>query len=190
MIAASGLVLRTLSLTVPATLASWLAMMVVHESGHVVAAWLSGGKIEKLVLHPLEFSRTDLSVNPHPLFVAFAGAVWGSVAPVLIWRISRALGARTERLFRFFAGFCLVANGAYLATALIAPVGDAADILRHGAPTWAVALPGMAFFATGLAFWNGLSSAFVADSGDRRLLITTWSGLAGIVAAMLVWSAR
>src|SRR3954451_16268416 len=32
---------------------SWLGMMAVHEAGHVVAAWLTGGKIVRVVLYPL-----------------------------------------------------------------------------------------------------------------------------------------
>ena len=32
---------------------SWLAMMAVHEAGHVAGAWFTGGTIAKVVLHPL-----------------------------------------------------------------------------------------------------------------------------------------
>jgi hypothetical protein len=45
---------------------SWLAMMVVHEFGHVVGAWLTGGAVAKVVAQPWTFSRTNLSFNPHP----------------------------------------------------------------------------------------------------------------------------
>src|SRR5437899_1075551 len=61
-------------LLIASTLAvSWLGMMVVHEFGHVLFAWLSGGTVARVVLSPLEFSRTDLEKNQHPLFVA-----WGA----------------------------------------------------------------------------------------------------------------
>ena len=48
---------------------SWLAMMIVHEFGHVLHAWFSGANVVKVVLHPLAISRTDVAPNPHPLFV-------------------------------------------------------------------------------------------------------------------------
>src|ERR1700680_89422 len=48
----------------------FLAMMAIHESGHVLHAWLSGGRIERIEFGFFEFSRTDLSSNPRPQFVA------------------------------------------------------------------------------------------------------------------------
>ena len=56
----STLIVSTLAL-------SWFGMMVVHESGHVLGAWLTGGTVAKVVLHPLAISRTDLALNPQPL---------------------------------------------------------------------------------------------------------------------------
>ena len=42
-------------LLISSTLAfSWLGMMAVHELGHVTHLALSGGTVEKVVLHPLE----------------------------------------------------------------------------------------------------------------------------------------
>ena len=48
---------------------SWLAMQVVHESGHVLVARLTGAEVTNVALHPLIISRTDLAENPHPLAV-------------------------------------------------------------------------------------------------------------------------
>lgn len=56
-------------------LGSWLGMQAVHELGHVAGAWLTGGRVERVVLHPLTISRTDLATNPHPLPVVWAGPV-------------------------------------------------------------------------------------------------------------------
>src|SRR5438034_6017351 len=80
-------------LLVVSTLAlSWLGMMVVHEFGHVLFSQLSGGTIAKVVLHPVEFSRTDLATNPHPLLVAWGGALVGVGLPLTVaalWRLFR-----------------------------------------------------------------------------------------------------
>jgi hypothetical protein len=35
---------------------SWFAMMAVHELGHVVGAVVTGGNVERVVLHPLTIS--------------------------------------------------------------------------------------------------------------------------------------
>ena len=45
------------ALLIVSTLAlSWLGMQAVHEAGHVLHAWWSGGRVERLVLHPLTLS--------------------------------------------------------------------------------------------------------------------------------------
>ena len=93
-------------------LLSWLGMMIVHEFGHVQAAWTSGGTVAKVVLYPLEFSRTDLTDNPHPLFVAW-GASGGILLPLCCLWIAKRKRLSTFYLFQFFAGFCLVVNGMY-----------------------------------------------------------------------------
>src|SRR5215471_11271445 len=93
---------------------SWLAMQAVHEFGHVVHAWTSGGRVERIVLHPLEISRTDVAPNPHPQFVAWGGPVWGSLIPLGIHGLLQWRGWTRAWLSAFFAGFCLTANGAYL----------------------------------------------------------------------------
>ena len=50
-------------LMVATLLGSWLGMQAVHESGHALGALLSGGRVARVVLHPLTISRTDLSVG-------------------------------------------------------------------------------------------------------------------------------
>ena len=50
---------------------SWFAMMAVHELGHVVGALVTGGVVERVVLHPLTISRTDVSPNPEPSIVVW-----------------------------------------------------------------------------------------------------------------------
>src|SRR5262249_25255242 len=101
-------------LIVSTILFSWLAMMAVHECGHVLHAWLSGGTVQQVVLHPLDISRTDVWPNPYPLFVAWGGAIWGCVIPLLVLAGVRGLRWPYWYLAAFFAGFCLIANGAYL----------------------------------------------------------------------------
>ena len=144
--------------------ACWYAFMAVHESGHVLAAWISGGTVQRVVLHPLQFSRTALGSNPHPIFVALAGAVWGSALPLAVWLVARALKWKHDHLLRAFTGFCLVANGAYLGAAFILPVGDAEDLIRRGVPVWAFALPGILAFGAGLWVWHGLEERFFGRS--------------------------
>ena len=171
--------------------ASWLGMMVVHESGHVLHAWFSGGRVARVVLHPLVFSRTDLSENPHPLFVAWGGVVWGCVLPLVLAAVGRACRFRFAFLIRFFAGLCLVANGAYLATSLLMPVGDSEDLLTLGAPLWTLVGAGAFMAAGGFAMWNriGVEFGFGDQVVSRPAIVFALSCLVLLAAGMLGWSA-
>ena len=71
-------------LIVSTVLSSWLGMQAVHESGHVLGAWLTGGRVARVVLNPLTISRTDLDDNPRPLVVVWAGPLFGVGLPLLL----------------------------------------------------------------------------------------------------------
>src|SRR5689334_5732511 len=92
-------------LIVATLLGSWLGMQAVHEFGHVVGAWLTGGRVAGVVLYPLTISRTDLAENPHPLPVVWAGPVVGVVLPLGLWALAAGLGLPGAFVLRFFAGF-------------------------------------------------------------------------------------
>jgi hypothetical protein len=174
---------------------SWLMMQAVHECGHALAAVLSGGRIAKVVLHPLAISRTDIEPNPHPLPVVWSGPLFGAFAPLALWWVLRRRTPIAVRwLLQVFAGFCLVANGGYLMTAFWDPAGDTADLLRLGCPVALVAGVGLTLLASGFAVWHGLGSGFgvralPADAGDRLAWLLTVTTV--VVAALeATFSAR
>ncbi len=137
---------------------SWLLMQAVHELGHVVGAWFTGGQVARVVLHPLTISRTDLTRNPSPLVVVWAGPIIGVVVPVVLWTV----GARERGAYvlRFFAGFCLIANGLYIGIGSFNRVGDCDDLLRHGAMMWQLWLFGLVTVPIGLKLWCGQGRHF------------------------------
>lgn len=150
---------------------SWLGMMVVHEAGHVAAGWLTGGSVSRVVLHPLAISRTDLSHNPRPLIVAWAGPALGVCAPLLAWLAWRSLHWPGAHLLRFFAGFCFLANGAYLGFGSFDGVGDAGDLLKHGALPWQLWLFGAVCCPSGLALWHRLGPYFGLGKSEGRVSV-------------------
>lgn len=135
---------------------SWLGMQAVHELGHVVAAWATGGSVTRVVLHPLAISRTDVAPNPAPLAVAWGGPIVGAAVPLLIMVIVRRVRGNSpvRDCAEFFAGFCLIANGAYIGIGSIDGVGDAGDLLRHGAAVWELVVFGALSSIGGLLVWH------------------------------------
>jgi hypothetical protein len=134
--------------------ASWLAMQAVHEAGHVAAALLTGGKVAKVVWHPLTISHTDLAYNPSPLIVVWAGPVVGVLLPLGLWGIAAWWRMPGAFVLRFFAGFCLVANGCYIAGGSLDGIGDCGEMLRHGTPIWALWLFGAVTGPAGFLLWH------------------------------------
>lgn len=137
-------------------LLAWLLMQAIHELGHVAAAWATSGTVERIVLHPLAISRTDVRPNPQPLVVVWSGPLIGVLLPLAAWGAAAALKLRGAWMLRFFAGFCLLANGLYIGVGSFGGIGDAGELLRHGAPRWSLWLFGIFTAPAGLALWNGL----------------------------------
>jgi hypothetical protein len=165
---------------------SWLAMIGLHETGHVLHAIASGGRVERVVLEPTVHAHTELAHNPHPLFVAWGGGLWGAMVPLAVWAVLRARRNKYVWLAAFFAGFCCIANGSYLGAGMWFPAGDSVDLVQHGAGRWQFGLFGLA--ATGLGFylWNGLGPHFGLGAGaetiDRKAAV-------GVSAAMVLVAA-
>ena len=139
---------------------SWLGMMIVHECGHVLGAWCTGGVVDYVLLHPLLVSRTDVFINPHPLLEVWAGAVFGSLFPLVVYLIARVCRMPGLYLLKFFAGFCLIANGVYLAEGAFFEVADAGELLVYGAARWHLVLFGLLTVPPGFYLWNGLGPNF------------------------------
>jgi hypothetical protein len=134
-------------------------MQAVHELGHVLAAWSSGATVLRVVMLPI--SRTDIIHVEYPLFVYGAGAVFGTAFPLLLLLTCRLFRWKASYLFRFFAGFCLIANGAYIGCdfSVTGPT-DAGLLIKHGANRLILILFGVIGVFGGLFLWHGQSRDF------------------------------
>ncbi len=159
----------------------WLLMQAVHELGHATAAWATGGRVAKVVLHPLTISHTLTTGSRHPAVVAWAGPVVGVALPLAIWALFKAPRWKWYYLAQFFAGFCLMANGAYLAADSFVRGGDAGDLLRLGSPRWYFWLFGLVTVPLGLFLWNGLGPSFGRGQAKGKV-----DGRAAVCSAVLL----
>lgn len=163
---------------------SWLLMQAVHELGHVLAAWATGGTVQEFVLHPLTISHTDVAPNPAPLTVVWAGPLVGVAIPLALATIIRVVRLPAQRYANFFAGFCLIANGAYLAAGAFTLDGDPAEMLRQGSPRWLIVACGSAAFAAGLWIWHRVGEDF-GFGHDPRPIHAREARLAALAAIAL-----
>lgn len=91
-------------------------MTITHESGHVVAGWLSGGTLKAADLLPWHLPFSIFDPDPNPLLTLWGGLLLGIAVPLgLAFLIQR------EWMW-FIANFCVLANGAYIAIAWL--LGD------------------------------------------------------------------
>jgi hypothetical protein len=192
-------------LIVSTLFASWLGMQAIHELGHVLVAWLTGGSVKQVVLHPLGISRTDLAENPQPLAVAWGGPLGGVVLPLLLWAITSAIDSLTVSqselnrpirlllppfLLRFFAGFCLLANGIYIGLGSFGGVGDCGDLLRHGGSLWQLWLFGALTAPAGLALWHSQGRHFgLGPHAETVRRSTAFAVLAVCLALLILFTA-
>jgi hypothetical protein len=78
----------------------------------------------------------------------------GRDAPVIACAVSLSWRRRVPHVLRFFTGFCLIANGAYIGVGWISQTGDAGDLATLGTPVWVMIVFGIACVGSGLWVWH------------------------------------
>ncbi len=173
---------------------SWFAMMAIHELGHVVGAFLTGGHVERVILHPVTISRTDVSPNPSPGIVVWLGPIVGCILPLVVWSLLPRRLATARNMALFFSGFCLVANGAYIAIGSFSRIGDSGVMLQNGSPMWLLIAFGSVTIPLGLLVWHRLGSVqeFLADPSnvDARRAYTAFIVLVILLTFEVAFSPR
>ena len=159
-------------------------MQAVHEAGHVFGAWMTGGHVEKVVLNPLTISRTDLDLNPNPLAVVWVGPMTGIIVPLVLWGLTSAVGLPTAFVLRFFAGCCLIANGAYIGCGSFLRIGDCGEMLRHGSAAWQLWMFGAITVPLGLWLWHKQGRHFGLGAENGKVSAT--SAYAVMIACLLL----
>lgn len=86
-------------------------MTFTHESGHILGGWLCGGTLKDADLLPWHLPYSIFDPDPRPLITLWGGPILGVLIP-----LAAALTIRRGWMW-FIAHFCILANGAYLATA-------------------------------------------------------------------------
>ena len=120
---------KRISIVVFLMVASWCAMAISHECGHIAGGLASGATLTDFDLAPWRMPYSLHSPDPYPLVTLWAGPVLGVLIPVVFAAIVR------QRWSWFVADFCLLSNGVYLTLAWISgdPFLDTPRLLAAGA---------------------------------------------------------
>src|SRR6478752_7571770 len=92
----------------------FLAMEAVHELGHMMNAWSVGANVVEVRFPLFGISQTIVDPDPDPRLVAWGGPTLGVAIPVFACALARLIRRRVPEPLKFFAGFCLIANGVYM----------------------------------------------------------------------------
>jgi hypothetical protein len=85
-----------------------------------------------------------------------------------------------------FAGFCLIANGAYIGIGAFDQLGDAGVMLRHGSPMWALLLFGAAMAPARLWLWHRQGPHFGMGSGKAHVSKGAAYGCLAVLVVLIV----
>ena len=111
------------------------------------------------------------------------GPIVGCAVPLVMLMIVPRRWIVWRNVARFFAGFCLIANGAYIGLGSFAQVGDCGEMLRTGTPLWVMIVFGMLTVPAGFFLWHRLGS--LKNFFDRPALVTPAMAY-GLAAALIV----
>ncbi|MEN1678183.1 MAG: hypothetical protein AAGJ46_01210 [Planctomycetota bacterium] len=129
---AKAATLLAVAFLLPVALWMWLAMMLVHELGHVVGAEVTGGVVTHVNVYPGRLSSTLVRPNPMPGVVLWAGIVGGWLVPAALALGCRWLPATVRAVADCWAAFCLLAGGVYLAIGGTERLTDTGQLVAAG----------------------------------------------------------
>ena len=104
--------------------------------GHIIGGTCCGGTLESADLLPWHLPYSIFEPDPFPLVTLWAGLIVGVLVPLGI-----AMTVQREWMW-FIANFCVLANGAYIATAWFTGDRylDTPKLLEHGSSPISIAV--------------------------------------------------
>ena len=164
----------------------WLAMQLLHELGHLLAAWRLGIEVVQFHFGLLTISHTMLNdvgqSQTTLLAVTWAGPMAGMILPLVIWGAVALFRCQEAFLARFLAGFCLVANGCYLLCGPSDGYADTGVLLANGAMRWQLAVIGIIGITLGFLLWNQQGNNFGIGQIPRPV---RWQSIAVSVTCLV-----
>lgn len=167
------------------------ASITLHELGHAIAYWTTGGTVEDIIIHPFSWSYCiPGSVSEYPNFTTWGGVVFGTIMGLmlvaLVWRWR---GPYVMLAFMTGVVACLH-NGFYLIFSCLAESqGDSMILIYGGTPKAVIIAAGLLMFGTGLILLGMCLRLIGIRSSDgikSRILVLS-GGLLPYLFATLIY---
>lgn len=149
----------------------WVLMLFLHEVGHCATALLTGGQITTTDLRPGIPGHTLVNPDPQPDLVVWGGFLSGCGVPALVWAVCVGLRLALRVEAQLLTGFCLLANGAYLAAGGSESLTDTGVLLQLGWSWPLLIVIGLGLAVPGYAL---LRHAFLQRLAGLRVRQNLW----------------
>ncbi|MGB8983563.1 MAG: M50 family metallopeptidase [Anaerolineales bacterium] len=164
----------------------------VHELGHAIVIWATGGTVARIVLHPFTWSYTYYSPSPgYPILTSWAGILFESLLALLLAALVWRWRQRSWALLCLVIAIMALAKGGLYASidALLQTGGDSTDLIWLGVPRALVigvgaVLVGIGIFLAVAAF---RSIDFGADSSLIGRALVLEGGLLPYLLAIVAY---
>ena len=168
-----------------------LAQRAVHELGHAIGTWVTGGEVYRIILHPFLEGRCEHSTTSFPMITTLAGVGFsilvGSVAILLSRRYHHPMLA--PLVMMGIAAF--FSSGFYYIVGVIIPFGDPGYLTNAlGASSILVLLFGISMVGLGIvAATPALGPVFGMGSHEPigRMILTLSLGVLPLFVASLAY---
>ena len=128
------------------------ASTVLHELGHAIAYWITGGTVRRIIIHPFSWSYCiPGSVSEYPSFTTWGGVVFGTIMGLMLVALVWRWRGPYVILVIITGVVSCIHNGGYLIyDCLTASDGDATILISYGTSKLLIIVVGLFMMGIGL----------------------------------------
>lgn len=161
-----------------------------HELGHAIAYWITGGTVRRIIIHPFSWSYCiPGSVSEYPSFTTWGGVVFGTIMGLmlvaLVWRWR---GPYVMLVFMIGVVACLHGGFYLIFSCLAKSQGDATKLISYGTSPILILAVGLFMMGIGLIL-AGMSLRLIgirsSDGVKSRILVLGGGLLPYLVVTLL-----
>lgn len=165
-----------------------------HELGHALSLWLTGGRVERITLNPFSWSCTYYAAPPtHPILTSCAGALSDMLLTMLLMIVASFLHYQLMRLMLVITGIVAIAHSGIYAIidTMACSGGDPTTLIQAGVSQIAIFAIGALLIAVSIVFALYAVQFVGFQPGDSlaKRIVVLESGLLPYLIGIVVYQA-